>query len=359
MGFDLKKILALGLVLLMLVFMFSALAGTPGTPENPLVTRSHLYGALRDSLRNSTVGTLERLTDAAVNRLHQIYITHAGYSFAPRLTPIALSQGDTVALTMGSSFVLLEGSASIAVLSGSVINLSTGDEVQSGEQLQQLRRYFGTEDTQAVITAHSAVTGHVDGFFIAGGNAAVIRRLPFVDVREADWFFGAVNFVFENGFFTGTSANTFSPASPMSRAMFVTVLHRLAGLPQAQGGGFADVQDSSSWYYNAVMWANASGIVTGVGEGRFNPHSPVTREQMAAIMHRYAGFMNYDLSIDSALLAGFTDVAEISDFALEPVQWAVTHGIMQGSDGRLTPLNTATRAQVAQIIYNFHRNIIS
>ena len=366
MGLNLKKLISAGLVIFMLAFLLSALAGAPGTPENPLVTRGYLHGAVRDSLRDGTVGVLEELTDSAIDRLNQIYISHAGFSFAPRFTKIELLQDDKVTLTTGSSFVLLEGSASITVVSGSVISISTGNEVSSGQQLTRFHRYFGAEDAQAVITAHSAVSGHVDGFFIAGDAAVVTppqtpgSPLPFNDVRTTDWFFGAVSFVFERGFFTGTAADTFSPESPMSRAMFVTVLHRLAGLPQAVGGGFDDVQNvpASSWYYNAVMWANASGIVTGVGAGRFDPHSPVTREQMAAIMYRYAGFMNFDLSSDSALVEGFADIAQVSDFAAEPVRWAVTHSVMQGSGGRLMPLDTATRAQVAQIIYNFHRNVI-
>ena len=361
-----RKIITAGLAILLLA-CFVTVSASPGSVADPLVTQSHLRGTFRNSLRAGVEAPLEDVFNEALSRLNEIYIRHAGYEFAPRFSPVSLSQGYTLNLTTGSSFILLSGSATISVSYGEVIDISNGREVQSGYALTQNRRYFVTENTTAVITATSAVTGQVDGFF--NTNDGTVRPpqqpptttgLPFNDVRQNDWFFNAVSFVFEKGFFAGTSENTFSPASSMTRGMFVTVLHRLEGEPRINAANlFSDVQDSGRWYHTAVTWANANNIVTGFEDGTFRPDAPVTREQMATIMHRYASFRAYGMSFDSAALDRFPDAGSVSGFALEPMRWAVTQAVIQGSDGRLLPLNTATRAQVAQIIYNFYHNVIN
>jgi len=348
-------------------------AATVGSPQNPLITQSYLRGQFTDSLRQSATASLESASDTAFARLHEIYISRAGYSFAPSFMPVELSAGQTVRLVMGSSFVHISGNASVGFSGGAVINISTGQEVTNGASLQLMHRYFIAEDTIAVVTAHSAVTGYIDGFYLTDGtldapitpppppptDTTPPQALPFRDVGQTDWFFNAVEFVFSNGFFAGTAADTFSPGSHMTRAMFVTVLHRLEGLPPISGQSvFTDVQDPTRFYYDAVKWANANGIVSGIGGGRFAPDASVTREQMAAIMHRYAEFKGYNLTSMPTAIDGFPDAASVSGFAVEPMRWAVTQSVLQGSDGSLLPLNTATRAQVAQIIYNFSSNVI-
>jgi len=328
-------------------------AASVGTPQNPLVTISHLRGAFSDVLRSDVTAPLENSTDIALNRLQEIYIAHAGLAFAPRMTQVSLSVGDTITITTGASFTLTSGSATIAIVSGEVVNVSTGQIASSGMSLMPLQRYFGTENTTAVITASAASVGYVDGFHSTDGVAAA--PLPFRDVNEGDWFRPAVQYVFDNGLFAGTAADTFSPNTPMTRGMFVTVLHRLDGLPPVTAGSvFTDVHDPGQFYHNAVLWANANGIVTGVGDGRFAPGSPITREQMAAIMHRYAMFRGTPPAPDADLIGSFADAYRVSDFAHNPMNWAVGARIMQGFDGLLFPRNTATRAQVAQIIYNFN-----
>jgi hypothetical protein len=350
---------------MLLAGLVTVSATTPGTSANQLITQSFLRGEFADSLRNAAVAPLENAADLALSRLREIYVLHAGYSFAPRHTLVSLEQGDTLSLTTGSSFILTSGTAAITISDGAVINITTGREVASGETLTANRRYFGAENAAAVITATSGVTGYVDGFFLTGGDVGDIpappppppppgQGLPFNDVNEGDWFFRAIEFVFRNGFFAGTAADTFLPGSPMTRGMFVTVLHRLDGLPATHGGSdFTDVRDPARFYYNAVLWANAHGIVTGVGDGRFAPDAAVTREQMAAIMHRYAQFRGFNMAYAGVMFDGFPDRGDVSDFAGDAMRWAVSWGIMHGSDGRLLPRNTATRAQVAQIIYNF------
>ena len=128
----------------------------------------------------------------------------------------------------------------------------------------------------------------------------------------------------------GTSATTFSPNTPMTRAMLVTVLHRAAGSPSAATGtAFSDVP-SGAYYTDAVAWASANSIVTGYGNGRFGPDDPVTREQTAAILYRYAAW--YDLAGDGeAPLSGYPDAGTVSSWARSAMGWAVGAGYLTGS----------------------------
>jgi len=335
--------------------MVSASASPAGTPADPLISVSQLQGAFATSLRNAIHGALNSATDMSLNRLNNVFRQRTGYSFAQRFTPISLSAGESVALSTGSSFIMLSGSADITVEHGSVINISTAGQVPSGTQLVQFQRYFIVENTSALITARSPTTGHVDGFYSLGGASLPTQMpLPFLDVPPDSWFFEAVGFVFENLLFTGTSPTTFSPNSPMTRAMFVTVLHRHAGTPPVgAGGGFSDVVDPGRYYFDAVAWASANGIVTGFADGTFAPNTAITREQMAAIMFRYATHSSRDMAAPGNAFDTFPDRGAISGYAVEAMRWAVAWEIIRGSGGRLLPRNTATRAEVAQIIYNF------
>ena len=136
-------------------------------------------------------------------------------------------------------------------------------------------------------------------------------KLPFTDVRESDWFYEDVAFAYENGLFAGTSDTTFSPNASMTRAMLVTVLYRLEGQPAVNGrSGFSDVQ-YNGYYEDAVTWAADNGIVNGTSASTFSPNANVTREQMAAILYRYAQYKKYNTAA-SASLNGFTDHASVS-----------------------------------------------
>lgn len=180
--------------------------------------------------------------------------------------------------------------------------------------------------------------------------------LPFTDVRETDWFYDDVVFAYENGLFSGTTATTFSPYAPMTRAMLVTVLYRLEGEPAVTGrSGFSDVT-IGSYYEAAVTWAADSGIVNGTSATTFSPSENVTREQMAAILCRYAQYKRYDTTV-SAALSAFSDAAAVSTYAKAPLSWAVAEKLVNGTDGKLLPRASATRAQVAAILHRFVENI--
>lgn len=180
--------------------------------------------------------------------------------------------------------------------------------------------------------------------------------LPFTDVRETDWFYDDVVFAYENGLFSGTTATTFSPYAPMTRAMLVTVLYRLEGEPAVTGrSGFSDVT-IGSYYEAAVTWAADNGIVNGTSATTFSPSENVTREQMAAILCRYAQYKQYGTSA-SASLSAFSDAAAVSNYAKVPLSWAVAEKLVNGTDGKLLPRASATRAQVAAILHRFVENI--
>ena len=180
--------------------------------------------------------------------------------------------------------------------------------------------------------------------------------LPFTDVRETDWFYDDVVFAYKNRLFSGTTATTFSPYASMTRAMLVTVLYRLEGEPAVTGrSGFSDVT-IGSYYEAAVTWAADNGIVNGTSAVTFSPSENVTREQMAAILCRYAQYKQYGTSA-SASLSAFSDAAAVSTYAKAPLSWAVAEKLVNGTDGKLLPRASATRAQVAAILHRFVENI--
>ena len=182
------------------------------------------------------------------------------------------------------------------------------------------------------------------------------ESLPFTDVRRSDWFYEDVAFAYENGLFAGTSDTTFSPNASMTRAMLVTVLYRLEGQPAVNGrSGFSDVQ-YNGYYEDAVTWAADNGIVNGTSASTFSPNANVTREQMAAILYRYAQHKKYNTAASSGL-NGFTDHASVSGYAAASLEWAVAEKLVNGSAGKLMPTGNATRAQVAAILHRFVENV--
>ena len=183
-------------------------------------------------------------------------------------------------------------------------------------------------------------------------------KLPFTDVSTSDWFYDDVAFVYENGLFSGTDSRSFSPNASMTRAMLVTVLYRLEGEPTVTGrSSFTDVR-SGAYYEKAVIWAAANGIVTGTDSTSFSPDAKVTREQLAAILYRYAQYRKLDTDA-SAKLNSFTDAGSVSAYASEALGWAVSEGLINGASGKLMPKGDATRAQVAAILHRFVKNVLN
>ena len=179
--------------------------------------------------------------------------------------------------------------------------------------------------------------------------------LPFGDVDDGDWFADAVRFVYESGMMNGVSKTDFAPHATTSRSMIVTILYRLEGEPVVDYAmDFTDVA-GDAYYAEAVRWAASEGIVGGYGGGLFGSDDAVTREQLAAILYRYAVYKGYDVSIgEDTNILSYADFADLSEYAIPAMQWACGAGIVNGtSESTLTPQGEATRAQVAAMLMRF------
>lgn len=184
----------------------------------------------------------------------------------------------------------------------------------------------------------------------------VFTKDTFNDVSENDWYFDAVKYVYENNLMQGTD-NGFEADSKMTRAMLVTVLYRLENsTEETVESVFEDVKEDT-WYAEAVAWAVENDIVSGISETEFAPEENITREQMATIFYRYAKFKGYSTE-ETSELTQFTDVSEISEWAIDALKWANAIGIVSGtSDTEISPKDTATRGQVASILMRFCERI--
>lgn len=178
----------------------------------------------------------------------------------------------------------------------------------------------------------------------------------FKDVTRSNvgtWAADAVDFAYHFGLVSGVSKTEFAPNSPMTRAQLVTVLYRAAGSPSVTVSTNFEDLDVGSYYYSAVVWANVNGIVNGTSDTTFSPDSRLTRQQLAAILYRYARAFGGDTSY-TGNLSHFTDRHQVDSYATTPMIWAVSHEIISGtSDTTLSPLSTATRAQVVVILHRY------
>ena len=188
---------------------------------------------------------------------------------------------------------------------------------------------------------------------------AVTPTLPFTDVKSGDWFYEAVQYVYDKGMMTGVSADRFAPASTTTRGMIVTILYRLENEPAVSGGSaFTDVENGA-WYADAVAWAAANDIVNGTSATTFAPNSPITREQMATMLYRFAQYKGMDVVTLQEHLTGYPDGDQVSDYAIPAMNWAVGQGLIAGMEnGTLVPQGSATRAQVATILMRFCENVM-
>lgn len=185
-----------------------------------------------------------------------------------------------------------------------------------------------------------------------------VSSLPFGDVKSGDWFYNDVKYVYDKGMMAGTAADVFAPNATTTRAMIVTILYRLEGSPAVTGGSvFTDVPDGQ-WYTDAVKWAAANQIVNGTSATTFAPNAPITREQMAAILYRYAQYKGYDVS-GKADLSGYADNGQVSAYAKDALAWANAAKLINGvTNTTLDPQGSATRAQVSAILHRFCEGVV-
>lgn len=187
---------------------------------------------------------------------------------------------------------------------------------------------------------------------------APVSGLPFGDVKSADWFYNDVKYVYEKGMMAGTAADVFAPNATTTRAMIVTILYRLEGSPAVTGtSAFVDVP-AGQWYTDAVKWAAANQIVKGTSATTFAPNDSITREQMAAILYRYAQYKGYDVT-KKADLSGYSDNGQVSAYAKDALAWANAAKLINGmTNTTLVPQGNATRAQVSAILHRFCDGVV-
>ncbi|WP_165452532.1 S-layer homology domain-containing protein [Paenibacillus thalictri] len=186
----------------------------------------------------------------------------------------------------------------------------------------------------------------------AKGTPGTSDAKKFNDVKEDDWFYKGIQFMSEKGLMVGSSDSSFSPNQNTTRAMLVTILHRLEGTPSASESGFTDVK-ADTWYSDAVAWASSNNVISGYGNGLFGPNNDISREQLCTILYNYAKLKGYDIS-NTKNVNAFTDGNNVSSWAKEPMEWAIGSGLISGYENNvLAPGDTATRAQLSTIIQRF------
>lgn len=198
---------------------------------------------------------------------------------------------------------------------------------------------------------------------VTGGYNTAYKTCPrdktcpayrFKDLNLKLWYHDGIHFCMENGLMQGISDGLFTPDGVATRAQIVMILWRIEKNPYLGQAGFSDVS-ANDWFAGAVNWASANGIVTGYTDGRFGPNDHVTREQLAAILYRYARYKGYDVSVgEDTNILSYEDALTVSDWAVSAMQWACGSGVINGtSESTLSPKDTATRAQIAAMIMRF------
>ena len=248
-------------------------------------------------------------------------------------------------------------------------------ETNGGSSIPAVREPYGTLiDLNDYLTERSgysftgwysdrALTHRISSIELTGSTTVYagwkLSSLPFTDVKDSDWFYEDVLYVYEKGLMNGTAADTFSPYLTTTRGMIVSILYRLEGTPAVSGVcPFADVRPGS-YYEAAITWAAANGIVTGYSSDSFGPDDNITREQLAAILYRYAKYKGADVSVgEDTNILSYEDAVSISEYAIPAMQWACGAGIVQGTNGTLAPGGDATRAQAAAALHRLCENVL-
>ena len=250
------------------------------------------------------------------------------------VSPKNAEKGDTVTVTVTPD----EG----YVLESLTVTDKDGDKVSTTK---------GEDGKYTFTMPGSTVT--VKAVFAEEGT---VSELPFEDVKVEQWFYEAVKYVYDNELMNGISATEFNPNGLLTRGTIAQVLFNLEGADADAAAVFDDVP-ADAWFADAVNWAAANNIVTGYGDGTFGPDNNITREQMAAILYRYAQFKGYDVSAKGDLTA-FTDGDNVSEWATDALAWCVGAKLINGRDnGTVDATGTATRAEIAQIFMNLCENI--
>ena len=271
------------------------------------------------------------------------------------------SRGDRIDLETGSGFLMLAGQASVQH-SGTVIDVTLGEELPSGGALLQGHRYLAGEGTSARITVRSGLArGGIQGVY--GLEVGSVPAAPFTDVSDQDWYSAAVDYAYFGGLFSGMGEDVFAPQATMNRAMMMTVLYHLAGSPEEErlsaSASFRDVPEGE-WFATFVSWAAEHGVSAGTGNGEFSPHQAVTRQQVMVLLYNFAqNYMGLTLS-ERGDITGCADYDQIPLWSREALSWGTAVGVITPSGGGfLEPERDAVRAEVAHMLMVFSQRYFS
>ena len=341
------------------------LAGTPYIGYGSSAARKNIFG---DALTRSSADGMDCLgyvtypTTTLVNASYVMDEDDVLYGYGVGYFS-KVPDGAQVLVKMDGSKTPTEGfikmidadqkASAKAYLDGSVQAISYQGKLSADAKNDVNIVYFANSLTHKVhqrdeyaFISNFAFSSLLGGDFLSSGEET---GLPFKDVASTDWFAGSVKYVYENKLMLGVSDTEFAPKETMTRAMFATVLYRMAGSPSVDGlsVSFKDVKESS-WAYNAIVWAYSEGVTKGVGSDMFAPEQSITREELVTMLHRYA---------DTPEISGelsFTDSDSVSDWAQAAVLWASQSKIVNGYEtGAFGPSDTASRAEMAAVIQRF------
>lgn len=321
-----KRVVTLMLVLLLALGIPSALAVVPGGDDDPLISLAYITGTYRSQL----VGEAEDRAEAAVPLGREVF----------------LMPGDTVQMSLGGSCILFSGSADLTITAGTVIDVTKG-VVVNAEPLQCNHRYLAAEDTIAVVTVTE-----MSRLLLQGDTKTKNGNVTgFIDIPSGHWAANDVIRLADAELVNGMGEGRFGPDNPMTRGQFVTILGRLAGIDPSHYSDnvFLDVP-VSAYYAPYVTWAQANGIVSGMGDGKFYPDNNISREQIATVVVRFA--QSQDVGLPIADSAHFPDHDDISQWAREAVYIARAAGLINGrtESGVFDPAGNASRAEVCAVI---------
>lgn len=180
------------------------------------------------------------------------------------------------------------------------------------------------------------------------------KPFPFVDVKESDWYYNSVKFVYDRKIILGTTDTTFNPKNNLTRGQLVTILWRMEGSKKINAvQKFPDVK-IDTYYYDAVKWASANKIVNGYSDGKFKPNNNITREQLAIMLYNYAKYKGKNGKAPTEI-SKYIDYKKVNDYAIESVKWAISNKIISGKENgtKIEPQGNATRAEAAAMIQNY------
>ena len=343
-----RRALAILCAAALLCLCGSVFAADAGSAQDPLLSRSYVL-QWQELLLSDRAARAQEAGAALVTEGARSVAMLRGRCGEQGVRREALRPGDRILLREGDTITLLSGAGAFTEGDGPFIDVTAGS-VLSGAALPERHRLVAGRDVMALFTAGQNCV------VVLTGTAVVSH---FSDVAPGDWFGVSTDYASARSLMQGTGEGRFSPGTPLTRAMFVTILGRMAGARQEDyaGSSFSDVA-VGSWYAPYVQWGAKNGIVNGVGEGRFAPDSPVTREQMAALITRYADAAGYTLPQGVGAVRAFRDLAQVSSWAFESVERMRQTGLLSGdTEGNFHPRSGATRAEAATVFMRLDATI--